>query len=56
MMLTKTQLPDKRNYESYDSEVERNIRLNQLRAQRKNPESWQYKSQNWWVYYVAYKD
>lgn len=39
MKLTDTQLPDKRNYESYDNETERNVRLNQLRALQKKPES-----------------
>ena len=33
MQLTKTQLPDKRNYETYDSEAEKNRRFNELKNQ-----------------------
>lgn len=44
MQLTATQLPDKKQYESYDNEDERNVRLNQLRALRKNPEYGEYES------------
>ena len=39
MQLSNTILPDKKNYESFDNEQERNIRLNQLRAQRRSPEA-----------------
>ena len=55
MQLSNTRLADKRYYESFDNEWERNIRLNQLRAMQRHPEAWQYESANWWVYYVIYK-
>lgn len=38
MQLSKTQLPDKRTYETFNSPSERNIRYNQLKAQGKKPE------------------
>ena len=56
MQLTKTQLPDKRNYETYDSESEKNIRFNQLKAQGKKPEQGRYESVNWTIWFVIYKD
>lgn len=55
MKLTATQLPDKRYYETYTEEMERNIRLRQLRAERRTIEVWDYKSANWHVYFVIYK-
>ena len=55
MQLSNTQLPDKRYYESFDNEHERNVRMNLLKAQRMKVEAWQYESANWWVYYVIYK-
>lgn len=55
MQLTNTQLPDKRYYETFDNENERDIRLNQLRALRRSPEFWEYQSANWMIYYIVYK-
>lgn len=45
-MLSKTQLPDNRIYETYDSASERNQRYNQLKAQGRKPELGQYESIN----------
>lgn len=55
MLLTTTQLPDKRNYESYSDELERNKRFQELKNMWKKPEMWGYKSANWMVYFVIYK-
>lgn len=46
MQLTKTQLPDKRTYETYDTESERNIRFNELKNRGHKPEQGRYQSIN----------
>lgn len=46
MQLTKTQLPDKRYYETYDTESERNIRFNELKNRGHKPEQGRYLSVN----------
>lgn len=56
MQLSKTTLPDKREYETFDSPAERNIRYNELKNRGKKPEMGQYESVNWWVYFVIYKE
>lgn len=56
MKLSETILPDKRNYETYDSPSERNIRFNELKNRWKKPEMGQYESVNWWVYFIIYKE
>lgn len=56
MQLSKTQLPDKREYETYSEEYERNRRFNELKNQWKKPEQWKYESVNWWVYFIIYKE
>ena len=55
MKLTDTQLPDKRYYETYSEEYERNRRANELKNQWKKPEQWFYESINGRVYFVIYK-
>ena len=46
MQLSKTTLPDKREYETFDSPSERNIRYNELKNRGKKPEMGQYESVN----------
>ena len=43
MKLTETQLPDKRYYETYSEEYERNRRYNELKNQWRKPEMGGYK-------------
>ena len=55
MKLTETQLPDKRYYETYSEEYERNRRYNELKNQWKKPEQWFYDSVSGRIYFVIYK-
>lgn len=55
-MLTQTQLPDKRMYETFKDKAERNQRYNQLKAQEKKPEQGEYDSVSGRIYFVIYKD
>jgi len=55
MKLTETQLPDKRYYETYSEEYERNRRYNELKNQWKKPEQGFYDSINGRVYFIIYK-
>ena len=55
MQLTKTQLPDKRNYETYDSEAEKNRRFNELKNQWRKPEQGFYDSVSGRIYFIIYK-
>ena len=55
MQLTKTQLPDKRIYETYDKESERNIRVNELKNVWRKPEVGFYDSISWRIYFLIYK-
>ena len=43
MKLTETQLPDKRHYETYNNEIERNKRYQELKNMGKKPEMGGYK-------------
>lgn len=54
MRLTQTQLPNKKFYETYDSEGERNRRRNELKNQWHKPEIWQYESISGKIYYIIY--
>ena len=56
MKLTSTQLPDKRYYETYSEEHERNRRYNELKNKWKKPEQGFYESMNGRVYFVIYKE
>lgn len=55
MQLTSTELPDKRHYETFDNEAERNRRYQELKNMWRKPEMGGYKSANWMVYFVIYK-
>ena len=55
-MLSKTELPDGRKYETYNNEYERNSRFNQLKNQGKKPEAGKYESMNGTIYFIIYKE
>ncbi len=55
MKLTETQLPDKRYYETFDKESERNVRYNELKNRGKKPEQGFYDSVSGRIYFVIYK-
>lgn len=55
MKLTSTQLPDKRNYETYNNEAEKNKRYNELKNQWRKPEQGFYDSISGRIYFIIYK-
>ena len=55
MKLTETQLPDSRNYETFDSEYERNVRYNELKRRWHKVEQGFYDSVSGRIYFVIYK-
>lgn len=55
MKLTETQLADKRYYETFDNEAERNRRYNELKNQWKKPEQGFYDSMSGRIYFIIYK-
>lgn len=56
MQLTKTQLPDERVYETFDSETERNVRYNELKRIKWKVDTGKYQSVNWRIYFLIYKE
>ena len=56
MQLTNTELPDRRRYETYDSEAERNARYNELKRRGYKVEQGFYDSVSGRIYFVIYKD
>ena len=51
-----TTLPDKRTYETFTDESERNIRYNQLKKTRIKIETGFYDSVSWRIYFLIYKE
>ena len=51
-----TQLPDKRMYETFTDEYERNKRANELKRTKWKVELGFYDSVSWRIYYIIYKD
>lgn len=51
-----TTLPDKRTYETFDSEAERNRRYNELKNKKTKVEHGSYDSMNGKVYFIIYKE
>ena len=57
MKLTETQLPDKRMYETYNDERERNARYNELKKIKwPKVEMWFYDSVSGRIYFIIYKE
>ena len=55
-MHNKTQLPDKRTYETFTDEGERNRRYHEVKNAKNKVEMGSYKSINWIIYFIIYKE
>ena len=51
-----TQLPDKRIYETFTDEYERNRRWSELKNKRIKVETGMYDSVSWRIYFLIYKE